>query len=106
MKSIPPFVNRDGNIYVHNQAGGSITLQFYDASGVARNMTGGVVHFKTDAMAPIVLTNGTQQNEKILTITPGQLSVMLQQKHQFIVVDESVSPPEPVWIGTIMVAGW
>src|SRR5688572_30677980 len=98
-----PFIDDDGDMYLHPRGGGIAVFLFQLENGNPRDMTGAQILFIVEDFE-VQLTAGDTTDALVLTIEPGDLDFMIGKKKSFILLDETPTPPQVLMEGTIIVA--
>lgn len=94
-------VDAEGNLHVHNQQGAILNFGFEGIDVSARTYW-----FEMEQGIRIQLTNGAATDQKVLTISQGELSVGLDKISEYVIVDETDAVHELVLEGKIHVRGF
>ena len=105
MRTLPAFINENGDMSIHVREGGVAVFVFEDEAGNPRDMTNASVYFEIKGFRR-KLTAGDQPNQLILTIQRSDLNAFQNQRNQFLVLDETGTVPHVIMDGNIIVRGW
>jgi len=99
-------VDANGDIIVHGRQGAKIPIEFLDAAGNPRDMTGAAVTFECGPTVniPLVSAGGAVMD---LVLTNANIKTIYGSKNKDFVVLETINGlPTPHWRGTVYVEGW
>lgn len=106
MKTMPPAVSDSGDILLHAKEGLRLPVTFQVDDGTPRDMTGGTVKFYVKGGPTIVLVPGSTTDELVIVIPAGAYNALLNKRTEFALIDETASPANLLWSGTLTVMGF
>jgi hypothetical protein len=107
MSVMQPVVDENGDIILHGRQGLDLILEFYNADGTLRDMTGKNVTFEVGPTVNKTLVVQTTNSQMKLTLTNVDVkAIYAAADKEFVVLDNSQSQPTPVWAGLVYVTSW
>jgi hypothetical protein len=108
MINMPAVITETGDIRFHAKEGVRIPISFQNEDGTPRDMTveGTSVKFYVEGFPTITLVAGATSDELVLLIPQGTYNDLVDKKAEFALVDETATPPNLEWSGTLMVTGF
>ncbi len=98
-----PFIDSNGDMYLHPRSGGIAVFSFQLDNGNPRDMTGRQIFFEVSTFRT-QLVAGDTNDALVLTIQPSDLAFMVGKKNSYILIDESSNPDQVLLEGSIIVA--
>lgn len=100
-------LDEDGNIQVHGREGVDIDWQFLSSAGAPEDASTYALFFETNTGFRKALAAGATTSHRRLVLTSAEVTAMFGPgPRQWAVRDETVSPPEVIWGGTLRFFGW
>ena len=104
----PSVVDCNGDIHLHGRQGLQLPVEFADANGTLRDMSGASVVFE---VGPDINVNLTPvpgvASQMLLTLTQADVKAIADSRlKDFVFLETSAAVPTPVWRGVVYVTGW
>lgn len=100
-----PFIDDDGLMRVHVKAGGTAVFDFQDDLGAPRDMSTAYIWFETQGLRRRLIV-GDLPSQLVLTIQVGELNHLLNDKTQYVILDETGPVPQVLFGGDVLVIGF
>lgn len=102
----PALVDRSGNIALHARGGCVLAVNFQDATGASKDVTGSTIYFEIDGVVRVQMTAGGDNGQKLATLTRAHVqAVGVNGRAKFAVIDETATPVV-LWSGEVRVDGY
>jgi hypothetical protein len=106
MINMPSPITETGDIRFHAKEGLRVPVNFQNEDGTPRDMTGATVKFYIEGGPTFTLTAGATADEMILLIPQASCNTLIGKKADFALVDETPTPANLEWSGSLMVTGF
>lgn len=106
MINMPSSITESGDILLHAKEGLRVPVNFQSEDGTPRDMTGTTVSFFVKGGPTIALTPGSTLDELVLVIPQGAYNALLNKRVEFALVDQTGTPANLLWSGTLTVTGF